>query len=271
MSAKDKCFEGLIFFRDKSVRELRFIRLLSNENILCWHIRDNNMGDVSCFVISLPPERVNIGTLKSIGVWDSLTEEKRLFLESSANNNDTVSGVDDNGDNGDNGGKDIQEGHLSKGSKAKKVKKSRDKYNNLPRSIQCSNCKCSEDIIPGQLYKKLDLNEEMSRLEQEAILKPYVVGYKCSKCVPRRRGRLRNPLFNNIPKKTHCCKCGKEILLASKNVYDITGGDTVKIKEYCSSYLCRSCNPESGSWLKGKRGRKPKNVLEVVGNEQEQA
>ena len=40
----------------------------------------------------------------------------------------------------------------------------------------------------------------------------------------------------------------------------MTKGDVDKIQEYCSSYLCRSCNPEWGSWRRGKkhrRGRKP--------------
>ena len=63
-----------------------------------------------------------------------------------------------------------------------------------------------------------------------------------------------------IGQKAICSKCGKECSIVIKKLYNDCKGDKKKIKKYCDDYLCRTCNPDWGSWLKGKgkRGRKCK-------------
>jgi hypothetical protein len=113
-------------------------------------------------------------------------------------------------------------------------------------------------MAPSVLAKKLELENFTLDIREEKV-KDFVEKFQCSVCQPKRRGRERNPLFDGIPRSVPCSKCGKDCTLASQKVYDLTGGDKDKIADYCKNYVCRSCNPDWGSWLKGKkRGKKAK-------------
>ena len=123
---------------------------------------------------------------------------------------------------------------------------SSEEFKNCQRNFECIKCGKSDYIPPSILSKKLGEYDLDTYNE-------FVSQYTCSNCVPKRRGRQSNPLHKDVPKSTNCSKCGKECILNVKKLYEDNEGDMDKISEYCKSYLCRKCNPNWGSWLKGKK------------------
>jgi len=156
----------------------------------------------------------------------------------------------------------VQQENQEKMATARAARKPRGEYADLPRQVACTAdcCDTSDYMPPGTLVKKAGI-KYLEGDERAAALKEFLDAYQCSGCQPRKRGKARNPLYKNIPRTVNCNgkDCGKECTINAKSVYEQTGGDAKQIKAYCDEYLCRSCNPEWGSWLKGKsRGRKPK-------------
>ena len=239
MSISEKIFDGLQRLQDYKFRNYRFVGV-EDDFLNCWVIKSDNIGGGSAYQALIRPELFKIETLKSKNIWDEITVSRQKSIEL--------------------GLESIQEERSERMEHARRGRKSKVAYAHIPREIRCS-CAHVDDIAPGVFVKKAGLFCQDTELERTKIQK-FIDDYKCSVCVPRRKGRARNPLYANIPRSVKCSgkDCGKECTITSKVVYELTGGDKEKIEKYCKEYLCRKCNPEWGSWLKGKRGgrgRKP--------------
>jgi hypothetical protein len=251
MSLVEKVFRDRPCFKDKLNRTHYLIDFYPEQNLLhTWVILGGHHQECVTRCIGLPPQKVERKVLESIDIWDRLHESIRQEIQDGVVL--TKEGVILT--------KEEKQERREKMLKAHKGRKSKTEYADLPRLIPCSNNKCDkvDYIAPGILEKKAGL-KGLEGEERTSALKVFLDSYECKECRPRKRGKTRNPLYKDIPYKIHCKECGKECSINAKNVYEKTGGNLDKIKEYCQNYLCRSCNPEWGSWLKGKsRVRKPK-------------
>jgi hypothetical protein len=230
----DILFAGKEKVRDLQGRHLRFCNY-KNGSLVCYVLTrdtEDTCSTTNCKT-NIPPERISIADLKRLNVWDQLSEVKREYIE-----------------NGD-----LPKDNVSTG---KRGRKSRSDYSHIPRSFSCTSCSNVIAISPGVLVKKLGL-ECKDTDEEQAKISEFKKSLQCSTCSPKKRGRSRNPLFKDIPRKLNCSGCQKEIPVNAKAVFELTKGNVDEIKEYVESYLCRKCNPDWGSWLKGKRGRKKSN------------
>jgi len=241
MSATDTLLGDLDSFQDRAGLDYKFVRYYQKANrILCWRIdKDGFNSKATC--LGLPARVVDIKTLKGLDIWDQMSEISQQAIDQSIRVVEAEVG--------------------SRMENVRKARKARSEYAHIPRVIRCSECDEPEDITPGVFVKKAGLLCKDTREEREKI-STFMNSYKCSRCQPRRRGRERNPLYINIPRSTPCSDCGKDCVINAKQLYELTKGKKDAIDKYCKEYLCRSCNPDWGSWLKGKnrkgRGRKAK-------------
>jgi len=221
-------------FEDRIGREISLVRFDEEKQLLRgWMVlKENEMQ-----AIAISPDKVDQSVLEKIGVWDQVAKETQRNI-----------------------GLGIQvarQVNQERMAKARAGRKGKEQYSNLPRQLRCSTPDCENEtyIAPGILVKKIGL-EGLDDEERMKVLEVFLKDYKCAICQPRRRGRVRNSLYADIPRTVKCSGkgCDKECAINPKNVYEQTGGDAKKIKAYCDGYLCRNCNPEWGSWLKGKRG-----------------
>jgi len=244
MSQVDNVFKGSIQIEDRHGRDIRFCEYIQDRVLLKgWLVIINRSNQVKTGLYGYRPEQFSIDTLKSIDVWGKLPESKRTAME--------------------NGILKAQQDISDKMSHARKGRRAKSEYAHIPREITCA-CGRTDKIAPGVFIKKALLLCEDSDLEQKKI-QGFIAAYKCPECSPRRRGRERNPLYKDIPRSVPCSDCGKDCAINAKNLYELTKGDKTAIDEYCTKYLCRSCNPDWGSWLKGKKGRGRKPNPENVG------
>jgi len=243
MSLIDVLYGDYPKIQDHDRKDLRYVRF-ADDKLYCWYIKmwhpDKFASTLESFFVSIPVIRISVPVLKRIGVWELLSADvQQDIIDAPIESIKSIS-------------EEIEP--------VKRGRRSRAEYADLPREISCSKCGRNPTYIaPSVLIVKAELEGLEGSYRQEK-LQEYLDNYQCSTCNPRRRGRARNPLYKDIPRSTPCATCGKDCTLNSKNVYELTNGDVDAINKYCSEYLCRSCNPEWGSWLKGKgrRGRKCK-------------
>ena len=232
-------FSGCDSFQDREQRDLRFVRLVENKNkehsLLCWDIQRSETAVCK----GINPQQVSIEVLKDIKVWDKLTTKEQQNVHDALQQEKEIVHV--------------------RMENARKSRKGKEEYAHLPRQIACSNCSKVEKISPSILRTKasLLLIDNGDDLKQ---LSTWLETYQCAKCSPRKRGRQANPLYKDVPRTAKCSKCGKECTTNIKKLYADCKGNEKQMKKFCNKYLCRSCNPDWGSWLKGKgkRGRKCK-------------
>lgn len=242
MSLVDTIFGDCIKFEDKRERDLRFVEFMPKASLIrAWWIKEDMGQQCDSILLGLDPREVGQEALEFLGIWDKLSDSMRFDIE----NGDTLIK------------KQIQE----RMAEMREKRKGKEEYADLPRMITCCNSGCDSSvyIAPSILEKKAGLRGLEGDARAKA-LKAFLDTYECSECKPVRRGKAPNPLYKNIPRKVKCSDCDKECTINVKNLYEQTGGDKAKIKKYCDEYLCRSCNPDWGSWLRGKnrKGRKAK-------------
>lgn len=230
MSLIDVLYNKYPEITDGNRRRLRFIKLVDNK-LHCWHILwypNKYLSSLDAMQVLVPVQSISVPHLKKIGVWDQLSEITQQNITS----------------------KPVE--MSSSNEPVKRGRRSRSEYADLPREIPCIQCSNKTYIAPSILIIKAGL-ENLGSEERQVALRKFLDEYKCSTCSPRRRGKVRNPLYKDIPRTVNCADCGKKCTLNSKSIFELTNGDKDAINEYCSKYLCRKCNPEWGSWLKGKR------------------
>lgn len=245
MSLLSKLYSNYPFCKDVLGRELRFIKL-NGDKLFCAHIKnqfsDKQVSHLEGAYIHIPAQKFRTDELKRLKVWDNFSKEKQDdLLQLEAESKEVVL-VDNEED------------------EPKKVGRKRNsKYAKLPRNIVCKNCGHETYMAPCILIDKADLGDLSEGYKEK--LQAFLDEFECSKCSPKRRGRSRNVLYKDIPRKMNCKECGKETVVPAKKVYEETGGDVNKIREYVENYICRSCNPNWGSWLKKKRKKKERSAV----------
>ena len=66
MSAVTTIFGNYDIFQDRMGRELYFVRLMKNNQLLCWNVTQNTGGICDATLIGLGPEKVGVDILKTI-------------------------------------------------------------------------------------------------------------------------------------------------------------------------------------------------------------
>lgn len=203
--------------RDK--QELFFVRFNAPDSLRV-NKRVSKSGEVSEFFHNINVLDVDSGSLKSLGVWDSLTQDIR----------DTVVKLD-NGDEIDK---------VNKMEHARKYR--RNKYPGVPNTLTCVNCNVEQKMSPGLIVK----NAEKMAKEKGILYTPadYVAKFVCSKCNPKRRGRA--PSHNLPPKVELVCKCGKKVIYPASVALKFAEKKGLKVEEYIKGYVCQVCHPTKG-------------------------
>jgi hypothetical protein len=223
-------------------RSFAFINLHEESNLIsCYRVKMDYQYEGMAEIVGISPNLLSIETLKRLKIWDKVEATYHKVSDEVIANMPTA--------------RDSNSTAPSDGPKKRGRKRAN---SNIPRKFRCNKCDKEVYISPTILCTRMGVETP------EAITEKMITGmigeFKCPKCMGSKRGRTRNPLFKDIPKEIKCSGCQKTIVVPAQKVYDMTGGDKAKIKEYATTYLCRSCNPEWGSWLKGKRGRKAKDA-----------
>jgi len=235
----DRIYNDLTKIQDLMQREVRFLKL-QGKSIIGYRVDYSTHEVCECKLLKMQFHEFDRKNLALVGLWDKLNEKEQLFVERQ---------MEWSGDT-----------NISRSNDGESGETKRHKMGSF--MMVCKNCNHDEKMSFSALKIRLKMQDEDNAIVLSSI-KDLQKSYMCSKCIPAKKsGRTRNPLFESIPKSVKCSVCSKECVVNSGNVYELTGGDTEKIKEYASNYKCRSCNPEWGSWLKGK-GRKKK-VEETV-------
>jgi hypothetical protein len=221
-------------------KDVRVVRI-TGKSVFGYRIDDSTNESCECKLLTMPFHEFDSKNLTVVGLWDKLNEKEKLFVEKQTVWSGSATASND--------------------SNTSVVVNKRQKMGSF--MMVCSNCNHDEKMSFSALKIRLKMQDEDSDIVLSSI-KELQKDYTCSKCTPnKKRGRERNPLFKDIPRKINCSVCSKECAINSGSVYELTGGDKDKIKDYVDNYKCRSCNPDWGSWLKGRKGRKKK-VEETV-------
>ncbi len=262
----DTVFGSLQKFHDNTDRQMRLVKVLPNDQLLVWHIRSISKDDVDSVLTMLHPKYVAPITLQKLNIWDMLQDQTRSIIEQSfaifqrsqayKDSQTYQSEAVAHGATINDDGEVVQKEHH-------RGRKSKVEWADLPREIPCIKCSNTQYIPPSILVQKAGL-EGLIGEARRIKLQVFLDNFQCSTCKPGRRGRQRNPLFKNIPRKVNCSKCNKECVINAKALHESTGGDKDKIAAFAKGYLCKKCNPNTGSWLRGKghtghtghRGRK---------------
>ena len=233
----DKIYKDLTNVQNLMGKDVRVLRVL-DKSVFGYRIDDSTHEMCSCKLLTMPFHEFDEKNLTVVGIWDNLNEKEKLFIEKQKDWGGYTTGKND-----------------SSNSSSVNVRKKMGSF-----MMVCSNCNHDEKMSFSALKIRLKMPDEDNNVILDSI-KELQKNYTCSKCTPnKKRGRTRNPLFKDIPRKINCSVCSKECAINSGNVYELTGGDKDKIKDYVDNYKCRACNPDWGSWLKGKgrKGRKKK-------------
>jgi len=223
----DICFDDRPSFLDKYGKSYRFVEL-RGQKVFCWDVMQDMSGSCKSKLINIPLSNVTVASLHDLGLWDNISEIQQKRLTSNIELNTSI-------------------------DTHKKREKRSTEYDYLPRKITCIRCSDEKYIAPCVLIKQAGLEGLEGDAEQKQLEK-FLSEYRCSTCSPKSRGRKANPLYANIP-RTAKCKCGKECTMNVKKLYTDYNGDMTLIQKYCDEYLCRSCNPNTGSWLRGNGGK----------------
>jgi len=232
MSMSDTLFGDHKQFEDKSGRDLRLIDVRKG-HLYCWHILRDSGGSGSGSLLFVHPKKVDIPTLKLIGVWSDLSEEIRNELTQ-------IEAV-------------VAAGHKERMAKVRASRKPRKDYEGLPREIECSQCGDMTQIAPSTLVQRAKL-QYIEGEERASRLAEWLAGYKCSTCSPRRRGRKPNPLNDGIPKKVACTNCGREVGIVPGQIRGKAEKLGTTVEALLANYRCG--RKECGGRLPRKKKKK---------------
>lgn len=195
------------------------------KRILCWEVVNSNEG--RCMGLRI--EKVSQEQLEVAELWDSIPKEHQKIIQ------DIDAGV--------------KAVHVERMEHARKNR--RTKYEGIPSDIPCTKCGAMIHIAPSYLVMRAKSNIP-SEVEDW-----YKKNFVCKKCNPNtgRKGRAPDPELVGIPRKIKCSKCEREVNCNPRHLLEKAKEQGVTWQEYVKKYLCRSCDPNWGSWLKGKRGR----------------
>jgi hypothetical protein len=127
----------------------------------------------------------------------------------------------------------------------------RKKYENVPKELTCVQCKCTIEITPSVLAKKV---EKLDIKAKEAgkpgiLLVDYISDFHCKRCRPPVKGRKANPALAHLPTEL-VCGCGNKISVTPSYIVQRAKIKNITPEELVKNYKCQVCNPTKG---KGKR------------------
>lgn len=184
-------------------------------------------------------DEIEVEVLKKFNIWDCLSDEIKHRVEF-------------------HDAQDKQE-VIDRMAKARRGR--RQKYENVPKELTCTQCKCTVELAPSKIAKTVE--------KLGILLVDYVANFKCKRCNPPVRGKKPNPEFAALPKEL-VCKCGAKIKL---NPYQLKAKSEklgTTIQKLIEDYACQTCRPTKlggkkkstkvkaiSDKPKGKRGRQP--------------
>ena len=209
----DKIFDIKTKLRDIQGRDLRYSKFI-NGKLLCHKLNKNSQSVCETNILQIDPSKIKIKDLKKFQIWDKLSLQKQKFILNR---------------------KDINNSIMIEHTRGRKRK---ELYKDIPRTIICKGCGKEVNIIPSVLSKRLDLNYDITDVQK---ISDYILSFKCTSCVPRKRGRVRNKLYKDIPREVQCIKCKQKFKTNAKYIYSLTNGDKSVIINYIKNYKCRKC------------------------------
>jgi len=211
-----------LIFDTKNGSTLEFIKFIPPNTLEVWENKGLSKDWTACNtsickginVIEVEPD-----ILRVLNVWDNLSEEIKQKV--------TETIIADK--------KDVVE-LMSKARASRKQK-----YPNLPKELTCVECKCTVEMAPSLLAKKI---------EKSGILAvDYIAKFKCKRCNPPVRGRKPNPALAHLPTEL-ACKCGNKINVTPSYIVQRAKIKNITPEEFVKKFVCQCCNPTKG------RGRK---------------
>jgi Rieske Fe-S protein len=204
------------FIASDSLR-YEFVDFFPKRNLVrLWEIdkNDKNLKTLKVFGY----DYFSIEDLKTMGVWDILSDEKKKKI--------VESGIVQ-------AQAQITLNQTDKMAHARKHRASSSEYVGIPREVTCCKCGGTKAIAPALVIKRSTL--------KKITPEEYAKGYVCLECNPNQRGRKANPKYANLPKEIKCnhpdCKfVQKQHPSMTEKLADAKG---VTFSEYVAAWKCK--------------------------------
>ena len=230
--------ENVLFITKKNT-ECALIKFVKPDKIYCW----GKLNSDSMYPLVITPFQVPINDLKSMHIWDQLSDSLQKDLH-----------------------KQMEEDKTENNLKMAKARQNRrKKYPDMPREYECINCHIKQAIHPAVVSKRLEKNG--------ILLDDFIKDFHCQKCRPSKRGRQASMskqaiYFKTLPAML-VCKCGRKIKANYSYLTKKAEKLGVTMDSLVKGYICQRCNPTKGrkkkvrdvvvsKKKKGKRGRPKK-------------
>jgi len=221
------------FFEALGGRKFRFDGRMHDANTLkVWEILAAADGYNHQIFGGLPIEKVDIETLKKIGVWEKLSPEcqKKLESDQAAAKESEISAAHD---------------LMEKARAARKQK-----YINVPRELVCTKCGNKISIAPGILVNRVD---KIAKKKQIIFtVDDYIKQYLCQTCNPT-KGKSANPETVGLPKELICTQCKSVKSCLPSSILQRAKNKNMTPKQFLDTYVCQTCNPTRGRRKKDEK------------------
>lgn len=189
--------------------ELEFVDYWPKQNSIRVWVNQMGSGSFKTFKV----EDFSVEELKSVEVWDLLTDEQKKVIENGyiqAKAQEVIN---------------TEERRLGRQPKAE--------YEGIPREIKCIRCGEMQVIAPANVLKYVE--------KAGQTIGEWVEQFKCSDCEPRRRGKQPSEKWLNLPREIHCCENGCEFVLKqhpsmTDKLAKVKG---ISFEEYVAIWKCK--------------------------------
>jgi hypothetical protein len=218
-SETERVFEAL------NGRKFRFIKMYSPNIVMVWEIlKKDHDGWNREKLVGIDVHKINIDVLKSLKIWDDLSEEVKNRVVNGVNSVDSVNNVIVN-----------KESNVI--NKEDSIMARTSKHVGVPNQVTCIKCGGKTAIAPSILAVRIEKSGKS--------IEDFVSNWACAKCVPPVRGRKPNPELANYPKQM-TCSCGNKVNTNISYLKIKADKKGVTVKSLIDSFKCQTCEPTKG-------------------------
>lgn len=184
--------------------------------IRVWELK-NGTGSIKILPVSDFP----VDDLKNLGIWDLLSDTKKVELENGVVQIEAK----------------YQAEKIANHEERKAGRKARSEYKDIPKEIPCKKCGEMKTIIPSYVYKTTQA--------KGITVDEWIEKFVCLKCDPSKRGRKSSGKYDNVPKEIPCSHEG--CTFTQKQHPSVTGKQAEmagkSVEEFVSGWLCKEHRP----------------------------
>lgn len=227
----EEVLETYEIFEALNGRKFRYVKMYSPSIVMAWEIfKKDHSGWNKEKLVGIDVHKINIDILKSLKIWDDLSEEVKnevvngISLENAVNNGSNVSDSSNNVTKVEQIKEDSIMGRTSK-------------HVGIPNELTCSKCGIKMLIAPSILVVRIEKSGKS--------VEDFTKDWSCSKCVPPVRGRKPNPELDNYPKQM-TCSCGNKVNTNVTYLKAKAEKAGTTIQALIDGFKCQTCAPTKG-------------------------